>query len=231
MPPTQQLLTHANYLSTNLIPVALPSAANPCPICQDAFSATSPPVLLRDCGHIFCQPCITAWFDSGLNNANTCPLDRQVLFSSSTAVDEGRITATVRSGRVRSVRPVVELFRHGEIIAVDGALTRVGCEYVVRDLWYHTARLRESLEEFCGEEVDAFELDIELLRSCVRSALPRGVRIGEEAWMVLFECTRRMLVWHGEGRNRWEGREWVPVEELRGFVESLHRACGEIVER
>ncbi|XPS67836.1 hypothetical protein M3J09_000132 [Ascochyta lentis] len=234
MPSPQPVPTQNQYLNSNLIPVALSSAASPCPICKEPYSSSSPPILLPECGHIFCQPCITAWFNSGLENANTCPLDRRVLFpclpeAGVSDMYGGSALARRPPSPARSTvtRPVVELFMNGQIIAINGRLTHRGCKCVVRNLWHLTARLLHSLEEFCGTEVDALGLDIELLRSCVQDALPRGVRCAEGAWVVLYGCARQMLVWHGEwGRDVWENGQEVPVEELRGFVVSLYEACG-----
>uniref|UniRef100_A0A6M2E180 Putative ring finger and transmembrane domain-containing protein n=1 Tax=Xenopsylla cheopis TaxID=163159 RepID=A0A6M2E180_XENCH len=44
------------------------SAGNQCPICHDEYNT---PVLLA-CRHIFCEPCVTIWFD----REQTCPLCR-----------------------------------------------------------------------------------------------------------------------------------------------------------
>lgn len=235
---THPSLTQEAYLNTNLIPVALPSAANPCPICQDPFSASSPPALLRECGHIFCRPCITAWFDSGLDNANTCPLDRCVLFAANRDADEvtdghgasagaTREVSASRRGRARVVRPVVELFVDGEIVAVDGVLTRDGCKHVVWDMWRRTMRLLRRFDGFSGEEVDDLVSDSEFLVSSVRDALPRGVRCGEGACLVLCTCARYILVWQNEyWEEMRENRDRVPVEDLETFVEDLYQACG-----
>ena len=41
-------------------------------------------------------------------------------------------------------------------------------------------------------------------------------------------------MWHSDDRlssGGWEGREWIPTEELRGFVDSLYEICGGNVER
>lgn len=139
--------------------------------------------------------------------------------------------ATISGDRMR---PVVELFMGRDVIAVDGVLTHCGCRLVVSSLWHRTARLLRSIEEFCGDEVDALGLDVETLRNCVQDAIPRGVRFREEAWTVLFGVSRQMLVWHSDDRlssGGWEGREWIPTEELRGFVDSLYEICGGNVER
>ncbi|KAH6642498.1 hypothetical protein C7974DRAFT_103291 [Boeremia exigua] len=81
MSNTQPSLSRAQYLANNLGRVILTSASE-CSICQEPYSDEAPkqPVILPECGHIFCRSCITAWFASGGRNANTCPVDRRVLF-------------------------------------------------------------------------------------------------------------------------------------------------------
>jgi hypothetical protein len=235
------MLTHSPYLTDILIPVAIGSAANPCSICQEPYTEENPPVLLSECGHIFCRPCITAWFNSGLANANTCPLDRKMLFLPPTETDSNFPSDSLpiphrfaaQTSRNRAPRPVVELFMGGEIIAVDGMLTKEGCQCVVWDLWFYTARLLRFVVDF-NDDIDALTVDVEVLRSWIQDALPRGIRCGEVAWTVLTEIARQMLVWHSEEQTwggGWNGGEWLPVEDLRGFVEGFHEAASELAER
>ncbi|KAF2633318.1 hypothetical protein BU25DRAFT_453101 [Macroventuria anomochaeta] len=171
MPPDTRTQNHTEYLQSGLIPVAPTSIVNTCSICHEFYSS---PVLLPGCGHIFCRTCITAWFATG---ANTCPMDRKVLFlPSPTDTDEEDMTdlygmSALASRRlntattVRARRAVENLFIDGQIVATNAVLTRRGCQVVIHDLWYHTARLLQSLEGFCDREIDPLDLDIELLRS------------------------------------------------------------------
>lgn len=126
--------------------------------------------------------------------------------------------------RLESVRPVVELFMGGEVIAVDGVLTWEGCLCVIVNLWYLTARFLRSMEQFCDGEVDALSLDGELLGSCIEEALPRNVICSEESWSVLNVFARQMVVWHSE-EIRSVGWDWLQAEELRRLVNSLYETC------
>jgi hypothetical protein len=127
-------------------------------------------------------------------------------------------------GRIaRAARPTVELFMNGFVIATNGALTHHGCQVVIHNLWYHTLRLLQSIEEFCGEEVSPLDMDIELLRSCVQVAIPTGIRCEEDVWGLLYGFAKQMLVWHSDIRlagGEWDD-EWALSGELRGFVERL----------
>ena len=240
MPPL--LLTHDQYLRDCLIEVQVASIVDPCSICQESYSDKSKPVLLSKCGHIFCQSCIRTWFDSRLENANTCPTCREVLFRLPGAgnmtdmygpvalIPQPRVVHMNHTRVARAARPTVDFLMNGFIIATDGALTHRGCQVVIHDLWYCTLHLIRSIEDFCGEEVSPLDVDIELLRICFQVAIPTGIRCEEDVWELLCAYAKQMLVWHKDiklASGGW-GDEWVPSEELRGFVERLWEFCGNV---
>lgn len=186
------------------------------------------PVMLPECGHIFCRTCITSWFDSGQKNANTCPLDRRELFGADTGQSaEERDAGAVRGTDALVATPVaarragssaVEVMIHrGWVIARDGRLTWAGCRLVIYDLWRCTAGFRSwlaiRLDELLG-------LDIEELRLCILAAIPTGVRCEDREWAVLYQVARQMLAWHHE-RVRVGV---VLAEVLMAMVHSLHEA-------
>ncbi|RMZ67126.1 ring finger domain-containing [Pyrenophora seminiperda CCB06] len=84
-----ELPIRTEYIN-GLIPVAICSAAGPCPICQQDYVEGHSPVLLKGCGHIFGRPCILKWFDE---DANTCPLDRNTLFASHVNNKDDRLSS------------------------------------------------------------------------------------------------------------------------------------------
>lgn len=229
MPP-QPLLTHSQYLTHGLLPIVLATATNTCFICKDPYSAESDtqPVLLPECGHIFCRACLAAWFDSGQEMANTCPLDRQVLFLAETAQEEGTrdmVDADVRVARAVDVRrverrPFEELVVRGLVVARDGRLTYAGCRFVVGDLWRCTARLLRRVEELSGAVVEPWDISVEAVDRCVRDALPRDISGEPREWEVMYEYARQMLVWHHEGVRA----EDVGEGRFADMVHSLYQA-------
>ena len=243
MPPP--LLAQERYLQHGAIKVQLSSILDKCGICMKPYKEEGNPVLLPQCGHIFCQTCITEWFETRLASLEryaTCPTCRTAFFDYASAKDEEDHTnihganalrprphpQTGSTAVGRTVRPAVELYLDNHIIARNHTPTLYGCRIIIRQLWHQTFRLMRSIEDFCGEPPSPLDMDVELLRSCIQTAIPEGVRCEEGAWAVLYEAARRMLVWHSDDRlasGRWEEGELVMGEEVREFVEGLWEGC------
>lgn len=174
-------------------------------------------------------------------------MDRTVLFRSSHTEEEDDMTdiydpealaptPVSATRRIRTRRPVEEIFVGSSIIVRDGVLTFHGCRLVIHDLWYHTAQRLYSLEDFGGPMTEPWDMDVELLRSCIQGAIPVGVRCSEECWAVLYECARQMLVWHSEGRasgrsGGWSSGDSALEEEFEDMIGTLHEARDGAVER
>lgn len=235
MPPHPSL-TFAQYMSHALLPVVHASATNTCYICKEIYTEEHgrQPVILPKCGHIFCYTCITAWFESGQHNANTCPLDRSVLFRAESAESGERADWDVDSEHDSNAHvaeaiawrrpgvPVEEVFVGSSAVARAEVLTYAGCQLVISDLWHYTARLLCVTEGFSGPVNEPWDMDVEILRGCIQNAIPRGVRCGEDEWAVLYECARQMLVWHSE-RGLVEG---TVAEECRNMGDELFEVSG-----
>ena len=212
------LCTRTEYLDWHLTPLPLPTPTttrSPCPICLDPYSATNPPVALLECNHIFCRPCILAWFDSEQENAHTCPLDRTELFLPRFLDDPSRT--------------VIHTARGPEVIAVHGLLTREGCRHVIRDLWLATARLVPDAGVAAAPDGACVLAEEGVLREVIRGVFPRGVATVFAAWPGLVQFARLMVGWHAEGgvwAHVWQGPMWLPSDELSAFVEAFYEACG-----
>ena len=232
----QNLPSRTSFIHT-LIPVAPSSAAPPCPICHEDYTATHPPVLLPPCGHIFGRPCILEWFNE---ERNTCPLDRKVLFEIPEEVERwslvpfrNQATRGGRSGTGASVtrrnaisraRPTDRyMFMGGDIVAVNSRLTLTGCRLFIRDLYHHISNLVARFRNHT-DELDVLAFDEALLRETVDDALPMGVevQVQVEGWSVLVGVVRWMVVlcleteWEGEGLGEREVEDCV--EEVWGWV-------------
>lgn len=230
-----QLLTAAQYLQHSVISVVPASLTDPCGICQDPYDA---PVVLT-CGHIFCRRCVTPWLDGG---ASTCPACRATLFvplatSSGSVANVADVFGGARITRAhpllapypfqRATRTTAggETYLGDRLVASNGALGHFGCCLLIYDLWHHTARLLHSIEEFCGRELgptEAQEMDVELLRSCIRRAIPDGVRIKELEEGALYLVASQMLKWHSVGCDR---ADWTVLGEFDASIEALLEAC------
>ena len=234
MPPDSHLASREDYIKT-LPPVQICSAASPCPICQEEFDTEHPPVLLPSCGHIFGRPCILEWFEEG---ANTCPMDRQELFKSPKDVVEDNpmdpenlslvpfsahsVPAEQRRAATRRTRGSSHyLFFGGEIIGVNGQLTREGCRRVVRDLWQHSGFFFQQTRN----DLDVRFVDEGLLGGPIHDALPIGISTPDNAWPVLIGIVRAMLVFL---QLAWEGG-WAEAqlrrEEADRYAEELWAVC------
>jgi hypothetical protein len=236
MPSNPQLPIREAYTKA-LIPVAICSAAGPCPICQEDYDESHAPVLLQQCGHIFGKLCILEWFEEG---ANTCPLDRKELFASPRDAEEAEswslVTFTNLPNQARNAGRGGEIIRRtrrtsahylffsGEIIGVNGALTFEGCRRVIRDLWYHAQLFFRSFRQSM-DDLDIISVGPQILEDPIHDALPRGVAVPEEAWPLLRSVMRVMLAWQNQAwEEEWEAH--VPREEMDGWAEELLGICG-----
>ncbi|KAF1943317.1 hypothetical protein EJ02DRAFT_141833 [Clathrospora elynae] len=232
MPPVTGLPSHEVYIK-DLVPVAICSAASPCPICHEDYNEEHAPVLLRGCGHIFGKPCILEWFEEG---GNTCPLDRKVLFDTREERDWSLVPfdplreQSNGSGSGALTRqfnrtPVHYLFFSGEIIGVNGYLTREGCRRVVKDLWYHTnqfCRRTQSLQ--IVNDLDIILVSEAILYRQIHDALPLGISVPEEAWPLLISMARMMLSWQCHSwEMEWEAR--MPREEIEVWSDEIWGVC------
>lgn len=191
--PAPEPLTPEQYLERSTIPLVPASLTDPCNICQTAYQAP----LVLSCGHVFCRACIEPWFTG---SANTCPTCRAKLFvaragraaSSSRVEHDGQDMTDVfgsfalaprpaYAGALVWVGPAREILHCGVVVARDGALTWYGACGIVRDLWCRTAvELRARLE--FGRAFgpgEAWDVDVEVLRSCIQRVIPGGVWFGE----------------------------------------------------
>lgn len=231
-PSNTPLLSRADYIKT-LVPVAICSASNPCPICQEEYSEGHAPVLLPRCGHIFGRSCIQEWLKG---DANTCPMDRKVLFApqkNSTSDEDGSWSLVSHTS---SRSPVSTHSRHqgsennhyvllsGEIIALNGILTQEGCCHAVRDLWHQTGFFFRQMSQH-AHDVDVFAVDDELLIGPIRDALPLGIQVPSGAWPGLVGMARSMLSWHCRAwEDGWSEGE-IPEDAVWGFAEHLWVFC------
>ncbi|KAJ4983366.1 hypothetical protein SVAN01_11151 [Stagonosporopsis vannaccii] len=168
----QPSLTRVQYLTHGLLPVFLASATNTCLIRREVYPEESPkqPIVLPECGHIFCRTCITAWFDSSQRNTNSCPL---------TGSHDALIAAPADMGR--AARSLVEEILMGDLVAaLDGRLTYAGRRFVVKNVWRCTRWFLRWLEVPSGEP-------------CVQAAVPTGVRCEELEWAALYDFAMQML--------------------------------------
>ncbi|KAF2129012.1 hypothetical protein P153DRAFT_431827 [Dothidotthia symphoricarpi CBS 119687] len=227
------LFSREDYIKA-LAPVAICSASNHCPICQEEYNDLHTPVLLPGCGHIFGRTCIHEWLKG---DANTCPLDRSILFLPQMQSDSdeshhwsliphsfpGPAHATRRTRRDSGQDNY--MFSSGEIIGVNGALTQEGCCHTVRDLWHQTGFFFRQASQRV-DDLDVFAIDESLLIGQIRGVLPLGIQIPDEAWPMLIGIVRTMLVWHHQAwEDRWpEGR--IAHEEVWRFAEDLWMSCG-----
>ncbi|XP_014558092.1 hypothetical protein COCVIDRAFT_95510 [Bipolaris victoriae FI3] len=241
MPSRPSLPSHNVFVKDLMISVSPCSADNHCPICKEEYDEKHLPTLLRPCGHIFGKQCIHSWFAEGIN---TCPLDRNQLFDSSTYAekDEARPsppvgdTSTQRNstrfsnarrsegfrGRSRSMGYLLCL--SGEIIAVDGYVTPNGCRRLVRDLWYEIGVLFERLL-IHPDELDPLSVSDDEIRSSILDALPRGIHVDETAWPAMGHVARTMLnrysVAYAEG---FQAR--MTVEDAMCWGQDIWDICG-----
>lgn len=82
----------------------------------------------------------------------------------------------------------------GDVVAIDGRLTRVGCRRFVIELWESTGRVVSGLRD----PSEALGWDGDVLGGVVRDALPTAGDVGAAAWLVLVEVARLMVVWRVE---------------------------------
>ena len=222
-----------------LIPVAICSAASLCPICKEEHTKEHLPTLPRPCGHIFGRPCKLKWFDEG---ADTCPLDRTKLFNKITVEKDGTRPllpnlpnsdqqddpGSSNGTRDEIVRvytsPTHYLYFGGETLGVNGRLTPEGCRRVVRDLWYHSGLLFSRITEH-PDHLDPFSVREHLVNSCVLDALPRGIHIPQEAWVLLARTVRIMLSYYALALAE-ASEVRMPAEHVRSWEGDLWVICG-----
>jgi hypothetical protein len=242
MPANTIISTRATYIN-DLIPVAICSAANPCPICWEDYTSDHLPVLLRHCGHIFGKLCVRKWFEEG---ANTCPLDRNTLFILTTNTEEAESWSLVRFGALPSQSGGVPtgggrrggifsrthlmteqyLFSAGEIISINDCLTRVGCRHFVHELWHQSDRVYHQIRDQAND-TDPLSVGDGTLTESIRDASPDGIEVGESAWPLLLSMTRTMLSWQ---RVAWEQDQEATLqrEDMESWAEELWVACGSV---
>jgi len=87
-----------------------------CVICEEAFSETHPPVIIRTCHHVFGSRCLRTWVLSSNRGHNRCPMCRGVLFDDGLALveatQEAISAARARLGYFPGLHPVLPLPEH-----------------------------------------------------------------------------------------------------------------------
>ncbi|KAF2209673.1 hypothetical protein CERZMDRAFT_100083 [Cercospora zeae-maydis SCOH1-5] len=83
------LPTQHTFLTTGVLTVSASESAGTCPICHRPFTEAVQIACSKQ--HVFCKSCIFIW----LTVNNTCPADREVLYTRSNSLARGRRTAVL----------------------------------------------------------------------------------------------------------------------------------------
>jgi hypothetical protein len=194
MSPNNDLPDRETFLAT-LTPIPITPSLSDCAICLDPYyelnsaNESHLPTILS-CGHILGHECLLIWFNSDKLNANTCPMDRTPLFR-----------------RRTTLRVVTTLFQNTEVLAIDGTLTRAGCRHCLLRVW-------EIVCSFVSREQDGrVDADVSFVGRVtvwrlVSGAIPDCVVIQEEAWALLEDVVRELLVRCRQGVET-EASDWI----------------------